>query len=218
MRGPNLARSTTSTVARSAAASLAVLALAACTTDGSPAPSTSASSPPGTSSAAGIRQTDDAGRRLPFDTRFPERWNRGNNGTTYEPCTALNPAQLAEAGLDSASVRDVAVVSGQTARGCSWKVPGQSQVDVGQSVGNSESVAAHKEKQHLSQFLPDQVIDGRTVAVARDSIGACSTYVQSGRAGVYTISSVFTLPEPPIEQVCAPALRLLRATISQIPR
>ena len=124
---------------------------------------------------------------------------------------------MSAAGLDPATVKDAAVVSGQTLRGCTWKVLGNRDAAVSQFVGNSASLGDHKRKHHLSRFLPDETIDGRTVAVARDAIGACSVYVQSGTAGVYTTSSVFVLPEPPIEQVCAPALKLLRATISQIP-
>ncbi|MFT4127988.1 MAG: DUF3558 domain-containing protein, partial [Gordonia sp. (in: high G+C Gram-positive bacteria)] len=45
-----------------------------------------------------MRQTDDQGRRLPFDTEFPQRWSDGNDGTSYEPCTALSPDRLTELG------------------------------------------------------------------------------------------------------------------------
>ncbi|WP_431309371.1 DUF3558 family protein [Gordonia sesuvii] len=67
-----------------------------------------------------IRQTDDSGSPLPFANQFPARWNESNDGTSYEPCTAMDSDTADEIGIDFSSVKDAATVSGQTLRGCEW--------------------------------------------------------------------------------------------------
>ena len=67
-----------------------------------------------TTVAPPIRQIDDFGRRLPFTTKFPNRWSRNNDGTTYEPCTTLSLAALQSLHLDPATAKDAAVADGQT--------------------------------------------------------------------------------------------------------
>ena len=168
------------------------------------------------------RQTDANGRRLPFITSFDRRWNSANDGTTYEPCTALTPDQLAELGIDATSVRDAAGTNGQTARGCAWRYLEQSPVanaTVTQVVGNSAGLDEEKQRAsgELDIWLTDTQVDGRVLGVHQDRLGGtCETYVQSGSAGVSTL----VLPrseQSSIDVVCDLAIAFTRATIDKMP-
>lgn len=166
------------------------------------------------------RQTDAQGRRLPFTTQFPNRWNRGNDGTTYEPCTAVTPQTLQSLGLDPSTVEDGASVDGQTARGCQWDAlpPISDAVNLGQSVGNSKSLAAYKEKNRVAaNWYPDITIENRRVGVMDQGAGGCLTYVQSGDSGIVTSVLSMGLQKIPLDEQCELAVKLTRATISQMP-
>ncbi|WP_440713580.1 DUF3558 family protein [Gordonia sp. FQ] len=169
-----------------------------------------------------IRQRDAQGRLLPFTTVFRHRWNSANDGTPYEPCTALDSAGLVALGVEPQSVKDVAGTDGQTARGCMWRygtaTAGRGWAVV-QAVGNSPSLAADKRKRHIETdlWLPDLVIDGRVVGLHQSALGGtCDTYVQSGKAAVSTLVSVSD-PEATLDEICERALAFTRATIGQMP-
>jgi hypothetical protein len=170
-----------------------------------------------------IRQTDAQGRRLPFDTVLPHRWSSANDGTDYEPCTALTADELSALGIDPGTVRDAAGTDGQTLRGCDWRYQssGRQLWGLAQIVGNSPSLAADKSKKSVPTdvWLDDRLIDGRRVGVHHfSSNGDCDTYVQSGRAAINTIVTYNGLPLPPIEDICAKAIEFTEATIGKMPR
>lgn len=165
-----------------------------------------------------IRQNDDAGRRLPFTTKFPRRWSNGNDGTAYEPCTAASPLILADSFLDPSSVRDAATADHQTARGCRWTftIPGHSSLS--QIVGNQPPLDTYKVNYSESlNWDKDMRIDDRRVAVGSSpDLFDCATFVQSGTAIVVTRVSTFGEP-PPIAEICDKAIAFTRATIDQMP-
>lgn len=169
------------------------------------------------STAAGVAETHE----LPFDTTLTQRWNGANDGTTYEPCTALSPGGLFALGIVPDSVADAAATDGQTARGCSWKYVGSvgDHWTVSQIVGNSPSLEHEKKRASTSvdEWLPDVNIGGRIVGVHHLIIGGdCETYVQSGKAAVSTI--VVTLDTGvPVSEICDRAIAFTRATIDKIP-
>ncbi|WP_331436340.1 DUF3558 family protein [Gordonia sp. w5E2] len=165
-----------------------------------------------------VRQTDAKGHSLPFVTTFPRRWNSGNDGTSYEPCTSATTDILRDAGLDPLSVRDAATVDFQTARGCKWKYSGRRLASLSQTVGNSSDLATYKSKQSTAvTWNADIRVDGRLVAVSTEPDGRiCDTYVESGTAIVVT-STYFNHDRPPIDEICDKAIAFTRATIDQMP-
>nr|WP_269462520.1 DUF3558 family protein [Gordonia insulae] len=166
-----------------------------------------------------VRQTDAQGTPLPFHNTFSKRWNSANDGTSYEPCT-VGADRLVSLGIDPDSARDAATVDGQTLRGCDWDYfpPKSEFLSIYQIVGNSESLDWYKVQNRIgSNWLPDEVINGRRVGVASDKSGGCLTYVQSGTAGVVTGSGYGLLPSLPEKEICGYALDLTRATIDKIP-
>ena len=171
----------------------------------------------------GTRQVDDAGNRLPFDTQFERRWNPGNDGSPYEPCTALGDYQLGKLRIDPDSVADAAGTSGQTLRGCKWRYVRSDPHDrwnLSQFVGDSPGLATSKERRSggINQWLPDEVISGRQVGVHIYTTGdQCDTYVQSGQASVITMVTHYGRPQPPISEICDRALAFTRATIDKMP-
>lgn len=196
--------------------------LAACSTTGSPVGVSSSQSVP-TSTKVEIRQADDYGRLLPFETVFPNRWSINNDGTRYEPCTAPSPALLNRFGLDPASAGDVAASDFQTARGCRWRFVDERRSSLAQQVGNlvdpSEGLAGYKRLSTSgATWYPDFNIEGRTVVMSSLFPGECGVVVQSGSAVVVTSALRFGVNRPPQEDICMTASEFLRATIDQIPR
>ncbi|TSD93024.1 DUF3558 domain-containing protein [Gordonia rubripertincta] len=195
--------------------------LSGCTTGGTPTPASinTGSSP---STTAGIRQTDDSGRPLPFTTEFPNRWSINNNGTTYEPCTQVADNTVEQFGLQKDSVADVAGSDFQTARGCRWKyADGMS--SIAQFVGNirqpERGLDGYKSMNSVGRtWYPDTSINSRRVLVGSTGPGACSVYLQSSDAVVVTLVSRFEIPPAPTEEVCRTATDFLKATVEQIPR
>ena len=185
-----------------------------------PGEPTSAAATPSESSdaSAGVRQTDDAGRRLPFTTVFPRRWSNGNDGTTYEPCTAADISTLQAAGLDPLSVKDAAIADHQTARGCSWSYTGSNLHSITQIVGNNGPLREYKIENSTSfVWRSDTSINMRFVAVGSyPQLGECTAMVDSGSAIVFTRMSAYSDP-PPINEICDKAIAFTRATIDQIP-
>lgn len=173
--------------------------------------------------SAGIRQTDARGRRLPFETEHSDRWNRRNDGTTYEPCTALSSDGLRDLGVEPSSVRDAAGTNGQTLRGCQWEYQDSKPDDswfVSQIVGNAESLATEKRTKSSDSYVwrDDVLVSGRVVGVlARPTWDNCSTYVQSDRAAVNTIVFDYGTSPLDMDEACDRALEFTRATIDQMP-
>ncbi|MGW0037830.1 DUF3558 family protein [Gordonia sp. NPDC003376] len=173
---------------------------------------------PSSSPIAAIRQTDSHGRPLPFRTEFPNRWSRNNDGSDYEPCTEVADSIIESLGGDPSTVTDVAIADFQTARGCQWLLGPASTPSISQSVGNSSSISEHKaELARIVDWLPDELINNRSVAVGSIGEGECSTLVQSGRAHVVTSYSDLTEAPPPLPTLCAKALEFTRATIDKMP-
>ncbi|WP_353507229.1 DUF3558 family protein [Gordonia sp. ABSL1-1] len=170
-----------------------------------------------------VRQTDEAGRQLPFQTAFPNRWSANNDGSPYEPCTALSEDMLLRAGMVPASAMDAAVADGQTARGCVWRVGSGHKGTISQIVGNltdpQDGLTGYKRLNSSGiEWFADTRVDGRTVAVGSSSSAHCLAVVQSQRAIVATIARMVALDRPPVPQICERAIAFTRATIDQIPR
>ena len=197
---------------------LATLACAGCAVTGDPvaAPETTApsSTPPST-----IRQTDDTGKRLPFDTAFPDRWSSNNDGTKYEPCTAVSDQTLTRLGLNPASASDTAAANHQTVRGCRWKFIVDSANSLAQSVGNGPTLAEYRSKNDgIFVFLPTITISGREIMRFRiPDTSECTATVRSGGALVHTTVLTFGNTPPP-DELCEIPVNFLRATIDKIPR
>ncbi|QRY63557.1 DUF3558 family protein [Gordonia sp. PDNC005] len=185
--------------------------LASCRTEGSPVHD------------HGIRQIDDNGLRLPFSTVHSRRWNAANDGTTYEPCTALAATQLEAHGIDPHSVKDAAGTNGQTLRGCSWDYVGDIRTEhwmLSQIVGNSTGLANDKRMKSTTRdiWLDDQTADGRTVGLHAIAPNIqCDTYVQSGKAAVTTLVMHIGRAEQPLSALCDRAIAFTRATIGRMP-
>ena len=198
-------------------ATVSVILLANCSTEKQPS-----EQPPGTSSAStalSIRQTDDNGVALPFETDFPERWNSSNDGTPYEPCTAISQVDAESAGLDPTSVADAAAVSGQTLRGCRWIFVGSGATgwSADQVVADFESLDEYKKDNSDFDWFDDVSVDGRTVGVASATGRNCFTYVQSKSSGVTTGVMFIGTDRPPLTEICQRAIDLTKATIDKIP-
>lgn len=169
-----------------------------------------------------VRQVDDSGRTLPFQTSHSRRWNGANDGTVYEPCTAVGLEELARLSIDPTTATDAAGTDGQTLRGCRWRyITGKhSGWSIAQFVGNSASLAADKAKFRSGDdiWLADLSINGRVVGLHRSAqLADCDTYVQSGRAGVHTVAMYVGPTPPPPSEICDRALAFTRATISKMP-
>ena len=162
---------------------------------------------------------------MPFTTKFFQRWNPGNNGTDYEPCTALSAEEISSLGLDPNTVSDAANVDGQTARGCTWlaKPPIGHDLYFNQTVGNSKSLEPYKYKykykyRNLGTWRPDVYIKGRQVGIEEDGFGGCTTYVQSGKAGVITSTTSSGEREQTLEERCNWVISFTEATIDKMPK
>ncbi len=197
-----------------------VLTLSSCySVDGQPSAEFSpTASTGGTPSKNTIRQTDDHGRSLPFDTIFPRRWSNGNDGTTYEPCTAATESILIANSLDPRSAQDAAAADHQTARGCMWSLSDRRHASLSQYVGNQPDLDTYK--QMYAQFVTwraDISMSGRRVAVSTTpSIPECTTFVRSGDALVITDLSIY-IDAPPIDEICNRTITFTRTTIDQMP-
>ncbi|NDK89739.1 DUF3558 domain-containing protein [Gordonia desulfuricans] len=165
-----------------------------------------------------IRQTDTQGNFLPFQTTFPNRWNTNNDGTEYEPCTAVAETTVSSFGALPSTVRDVAVANFQTARGCRWYFGPSRTPSISQSVGNAPPITEYKERLATTFYwFPDQQFRGRTVAIGSLGPDVCTTFVRSGNANITSSYSDLNRPTPPLPTLCAKALEFTRATIDKMP-
>lgn len=198
----------------SLAVAVAALALGsvACTVEGDPRATVDKQLSEG---PAVIRQTDDSGRRLPFTTPFPERWSSNNDGTTYEPCTALDDGELIAAGIDPASVSDVALSNHQTIRGCKWDHLGVENSGLSQFAGDNPTFEAQKRDRNWYRASWDIQIDGRLTMVDSRDKYTCMTTVKSGQSPVSTLV-IRILNPPPTKELCALAIDFTRRTIPKM--
>ncbi|WP_372512450.1 DUF3558 family protein [Gordonia aquimaris] len=166
-----------------------------------------------------VRQTDSDGLPLPFVNRMPKRWNSSNDGSPYEPCTAMDQGTAAELGLDLNSVKDAAKVDGQTLRGCEWRYIDAEEWSWSayQMVADYDGLADYKSLNPTFNWLENQEVDTRSVGVASLNSGQCFTYVQSLDSGVVTGVGYAGLPKPPLTEICQRAIDLTEATIDKIP-
>ncbi|UEA60887.1 DUF3558 domain-containing protein [Gordonia otitidis] len=200
-----------------ALSALALSLLCSCETSGAAQP-TSIATADRSALQPTVRQSDDSGQNLPFATRFPRRWNSGNDGTPYEPCTAADSTLLETAGLQASSVKDAASVDFQTARGCTWDYKDYELASLSQTVGDSRGLDVYKQNRRTdTTWLGDIEVSTRPVAlgVSRDETG-CGTYLESGNSIVAT-SALFIYKPPPISEICDKAIAFTRATIDQMP-
>ncbi|MBD0020326.1 DUF3558 domain-containing protein [Gordonia pseudamarae] len=199
-------------------ACLAVIcALSACSTPGEPIPTSDpATSRPVTSTPAPIRQTDDRGKPLPFTTRFPNRWSANNNGTSYEPCTALNDAELTSLGLDPTTVEDAALANHQTARGCIWKYFGKFMGGISQSTGNRPTFEYELTDTEWYIRSYTTTIGGRLMIVNYWNWASCFTIVKVENARV-TTSVTRSLTQTPEAELCNLAIEFTKLTIPKMP-
>ncbi|MFZ2242569.1 MAG: DUF3558 family protein [Gordonia amarae] len=191
---------------------------ASCSVAGVPAPSLHSPTPttnPIRNDSAPIRQTDDLGTRLPFTTTFPDRWSTKNDGTTYEPCTALTDAELSSVGIDPATAQDVALANYQTARGCVWLYHGQTMGRVSHFTGDKPTFNEQRKNRESYILSYDTMIEGRQALVdARHSM--CTITVESEDAPVSTLVTRTWRP-PPIAELCAQAIAFTKLTIPKMP-
>ncbi|WP_306302445.1 DUF3558 family protein [Gordonia amarae] len=190
--------------------SVALACSASCAVSGDPSPAVTDSAPTAT-----IRQTDSTGKKLPFTTRFPDRWSANNDGTAYEPCTALSDTELLASGLDPKSVSDAAMANHQTARGCSWRHSGIRLSSIGQITGNKPTFEERMKLRSNFKTWWDLTIGGRLVMVDPDSAASCTVTVKSGRSPVSTIVTR-TWNAPPTKELCAIAIDFTRRTIPKM--
>ncbi|UVF77636.1 DUF3558 domain-containing protein [Gordonia mangrovi] len=166
-----------------------------------------------------VRQTDSHGLPLPFVNKMAKRWNSSNDGSPYEPCTAMDESTAAELGLDPGSVKDAAKVDGQTLRGCEWRYidPEEWSWSAYQMVADYDSLADYKNLNPTFNWLESQNLESRSVGVASLNSGQCFTYVQSLDSGVVSGVGYAGLPNPPLAEICQRAIDLTEATIDKIP-
>ncbi|MEE4022712.1 DUF3558 family protein [Gordonia sp. PKS22-38] len=198
---------------------ITLFALTACSTS-NPSDSEDMETSGGTlSQNIAIRQTDDLGEPLPFETWHRKRWNSSNDGTSYEPCTAVTPSIASSLGLDPDSIADAATVDGQTLRGCEWHyaAEGMDNWSISQVVADYESLQYYKNRNESFDWMDDQHLNGRSIGVGSLNNGHCFSYVQSQDSGVMTAVNFSALPIPPLREICDRAIDLTRATIDQIP-
>lgn len=200
---------------------LLAVALPGCTTAGHP---TASPTNPDSSSLAppAIRQTDDAGRSLPFKTEFSNRWSINNNGTPYEPCTQVTRDQVDQFQLDAGSIRDAAASDFQTARGCTWTFRDDGRSFLTQAVGNmtepEQGLDGHKQVNSGGiTWYSDVILSGRRVILGSINPSDCGAYVRSGDAVVGTSITRFGRDRPPTSDICKAALNFLQSTMVSIP-
>lgn len=201
----------TATIASTA---IATFASTACAVNGAPSSITS-TSPLGRTSSDAIRQNDDSGKKLPFTTTFPDRWSSNNDGTKYEPCTALTDSELVDAGIDPHSVSDIALANRQTARGCKWEYANLRNSGLSQATGDAPTFENRMTDRDWYKTSWDIRIDGRLVMVDSASPYTCSTTVKSGRSPVVTIADRIT-DVISLTELCNYAIDFTRRTIPKM--
>lgn len=155
---------------------------------------------------------------LPFENRFPNRWNPSNDGTSYEPCVAFSDEELRRFQVDPWEIEDAALVNGQGIRGCSWTMPDS--FSMSQLVTNSQSLEAYKRGTIENDWHSDFAVEDRVVgffSLVHGTSKACSTYVQSGSAAVVTHIIPSTSAKGTTIDTCKLAIDFTSAYIDKIP-
>jgi len=143
--------------------------------DGAAQPVSNGGTESKSSAAPGAAENQD----LPFENKFPNRWNASNDGTPFEPCVAFSEEELSRFEIDAAVVEDAAQVDGQGVRGCMWFMPDL--FSIGVVVTDADSLAQYKLGMPEIDWKSDVNLGGRVVgmAVLNDDETACMTYVES---------------------------------------
>lgn len=155
---------------------------------------------------------------LPFENRFPNRWNPSNDGSPFEPCVAFSDDELLRFGIDPSVIEDAAIVDGQGVRGCSWFM--KNRFSISSLVTNSSSLEVYRRGTAENHWEPDLRIAERTVGLFSLTHGGsteCSTYVQSHSAAVVTNVVPSTSAEGKAVDTCKLAIDFTRAYIDKIP-
>lgn len=155
---------------------------------------------------------------LPFENRFPNRWNSSNDGSPYEPCVAFSGSELLRFKIDPDVIEDAALVDGQGIRGCSWTMP--ETFSFSNLVTNSRSLDVYRAGTTENNWLPDIGIGEHNVGVFALNLGrshGCSTYVQSYSAGVIFSIVTSTSNEGQKIHACKLVEDVTRAYIDKIP-
>lgn len=161
---------------------------------------------------------------LPIQPAYGDRTNPKNDGSTYEPCVGISSAIATRLGLDPSTISDLATIPRDPLRGCRWKNRRPvSDWSMTQSVTNWDSLVQYKQYQQGSRvrWRSDITHNGRVIGVYQErpdsNIPSCTTYVQSGRAGVITMVTNAFRPTSQFDE-CAKAIEATTAVIDQIPR
>jgi hypothetical protein len=154
---------------------------------------------------------------LPFESKFPNRWNGSNDGTPFEPCVAFSEGELKRFDIDPNRIEDAAMVNGQGIRGCSWFMPAR--FALSSLVTNSKSMEEYRDGTVENEWMPNLVISNRVVGLFRNAGDAstCSTYVQSYSAAVVTNVVTSMAPEGRSIDPCKLVEDFTRAYIDKIP-
>ncbi|MDF0530833.1 DUF3558 family protein [Tsukamurella sp. 8F] len=130
---------------------------------------------------------------LPFTPTYTERWNRRNDGSSFEPCTAHIADDLEAIGIDASTMEDAAISDSPNYRGCNWELmrrpgdsPGTALNYATQAVSNQRNLPFYKEGHDEMRWGPDQVIDGRVFGVADAPHDDFLVAFESGTALVIT--------------------------------
>lgn len=154
---------------------------------------------------------------LPFENKFPDRWNGSNDGTPFEPCVAFSEAELKRFDIDPNRIEDAAMVNGQGIRGCSWFMPAR--FSLSSLVTNSKSMEEYRDGTVENEWISNLIVSNRAVGLFRNAgdASACSTYVQSYSAAVVTNVVTSMTPEGRSIDSCKVVEEFTRAYIDKIP-
>lgn len=144
------------------------------------------------------------------------RWNNGNNGTSFEPCTSLTPTTLRALDVDPATWTDISI-DGFGPRGCRATSATRTitlQV-INTSAGTVLDPVAYVSTSSKHSRRPEFVFNRSTVCVAT-VISGDSTIMAS--VSDDSIRTEFATPYPkPGERLCPVAQDILNRTAQPIP-
>ncbi|GAA4383435.1 hypothetical protein GCM10023147_02660 [Tsukamurella soli] len=165
---------------------------------------------------------------LPFAPTIAERWNRRNDGTSFEPCIAYSANEALALGMDPRTLEDAAISDSPNYRGCHWELTrrdGDSRGRwwnwVSQIVGNQPPLTSYKASHHEYAWVSDRFVDGRTFALGnRRTTQSVECYVvfTSGTALVGTAVNFETASRRTQAEECDRAFRIAALAASKAPR
>ena len=172
----------------------------------------------GSLSACGASDDDTGPTSTDFTSPVPVagRWNNGNNGTSFEPCTSLTPNTLRALDVDPTTWTDISVASFGP-RGCRATSPTRTitlQV-INTSAGSVLDPVAYVTNSSKQSGRPAYVFTRSTVCVAT-AISGNSTIMAS--VSDDSIRTEFVTPAPkPGARLCPTAQDILNRTTQPIP-